>query len=73
MSQRPANFGGTPVVKQNLLSCTCILAGPVDSLALFGAVETNTKYCMSSPRLFDILTYVKEGKSFIHLILSSAI
>lgn len=57
MPHSPASLGGTPVVKQNLLSCTCILAGPVDNFALGGADDTNTKYCMSSPKLLDILTY----------------
>lgn len=44
ISQRPPSFGGTPVVRQNRLSCTCILAGPLDILALGGADDTKTKY-----------------------------
>lgn len=56
ISHSPANLGGTPVVIQNRLSCTCIRAGPVDNFAFDGAVDTSTKYCMSSPRLSDILT-----------------
>lgn len=56
MSHSPANFGGTPVVKQKRLSCTCMRAGPVATLLLLGADDTSTRYCMSSPRLLDILT-----------------
>lgn len=29
-SQTPTNFGGTPVVIENLRSCTCNRAGPED-------------------------------------------
>lgn len=57
MSHKPANFGGTPVVKQNRLSCTCIRDGPFDNLDFGGVDDTNTKYCISSPKLLDIFTY----------------